>query len=83
MSEVLIMVTERGSLRAEVHGWTHEDASLVEPGHIGMTGSPTPYAPYDCVLRALADGWRLLGPATCRPDDEHPEWEWWLTREKK
>lgn len=75
--EQLTVTTERYSLRATIIGWGHEDPRLVQPGPIGRTLSPRPTYTPDCVLRALADGWRLLGPPV---HDDGEGWIWYLER---
>ena len=94
LQQVLVMETRRSSMRSEVVGWTYEDPSLVKPGAIGMSPSwsheeTRPLC--DCVLRALAEGWRLLGPPISTRSYVPPAgetsllgpWEWWLVREKQ
>lgn len=76
--EYLSLQTERHSVRAQVVGWDHEDPRLVQPGPIGRTPPPRPTYTPDCVLRALADGWRLLAPPV---HEEGDGWVWCLERE--
>ncbi len=76
---VLCVETERPTLRADIIGWSAEDPRKVVEGPIGWTRRGE-LPEYDCVLRALADGWRLLGPptpqayigSTC---------DWWLVKD--
>jgi hypothetical protein len=76
---VLVIVTERDSIRAEAVGWGHEDGRNVVPGKpIGFTPAGHGTLP-DCPLRALGDGWRLLAP----PVASGAEWEWWFVRDEE
>ena len=74
--QVLVMVTEGHTLRSEAVGWTHEDGTLVQPGAIGHTRGPRPYAAPATPLHALGDGWSLLAP----PTREGAESTWWFVR---
>jgi len=83
--QILVMETERESLRAEADGWTTEDPWLVKPGPIGMSRSGLSVIPtYDCPLRALADGWVLLGPPVCETLEvegrTHVSFTWYFGR---
>ena len=78
VQQVAMLVTDHADLRSTVTGWTFEDPRIVRHGRsIGHTPSPHDIPRYDCVLRALADGWRLLGA----PEAAGDEWVWWLGRE--
>jgi len=69
MKQYLSMTTKRSDLRSAAIGWGNiEDPRLVVQGKsIGHT--PCIHGPtYDCVLRALADGWELLGPSESLDD---------------
>lgn len=60
---ILTMTTVSGSVRSEAIGWGMDDSSLVvEDEEIGMTPSPTEFYQFDCVLRAMHAGWKLLAP---------------------
>lgn len=93
VQEVMIVVTERESLRAEIYGWSQEDPSLVKEGHIGRTGRPMPPELPGCVLKAMHLGWHLLAPPQPFQETLHNEetdepyetthYEWWLVREKE
>lgn len=88
--QYLIADTASPSLRSEAIGWSFEDISLVDPDQskpIGLSPSwqrgescPT----FDCVARALANGWRLTGPPysyQCEIDGETKTyWTWWLSK---
>lgn len=96
VQEVLIVNTEESSLKAEIYGWSNYDPSLMKPSKIrGLSGGHTPigYTP-DCVLRAMSQGWHLLGPpqpfeiTLCRENNTDEEYqathyEWWLVKEKE
>lgn len=91
---VLIMTTERNSLRAEVVGWTYEKSSNVRPDMekpIGISSIDRSqvlrYPTYDCPVRALANGWKLLVPPTSftwKNDEgkEFTNFEWWFVKEE-
>jgi hypothetical protein len=89
VQQVLIMTTTGPTLRSPADGWTAEDPSLLQPGHIGNTpGMREPYT-YETPMHALAAGWHLLAPPTLFKQylyDENdrrkltPGWEWWFTR---
>lgn len=86
--KVLSMSTTAPNLRSEAVGWTYEDSARVVPGPIGCTSSlnGAPFHAYDCVLRALNDGWKLLAPPERQPwtnseGQESVEWTWWLVKE--
>lgn len=92
--EVLTVNTERNSIRADIYGWSHEDPSLVRHNKpIGFTGAPKPRYSPDCVLKAMGNGWRLLGPPipfeqTYRNEEtdepyQETNYEWWLVRDKE
>jgi hypothetical protein len=95
--KLLIIETERPTVRDKAIGWTHEDSSLVKPGHIGMTGAPRPYYSPDCVLRAMSDGWKLLAPpveerwlangegttSTDPQEVERVSYTWYLVRDEE
>ena len=66
MQKVLVMETETNSLRSTAQGWTYEDADYIDiHKHIGLSLGRHPsdrYPTYDCPMKALADGWKLLVP---------------------
>ena len=82
--KILIMTTSSNSMRSKAEGWSMEDSSLVNKDqreHIGLTPYKHEFHAYDCPLRALANGWRLLAPPT-----EYTEaglfvkFEWWFEK---
>ena len=86
MKMILVVETVGQSLRAEIVGWDRpENPRYVVPGPIGLTekcdNSPTIH--YDCVLRALHDGWELLGPPVpvLNQFNRTVGFTWWLTKE--
>ena len=95
VQQILEMSTKTPCLRADVHGWTWEDPRCVGVAPCDKAQKPIglfrnwvqsePLPRYDCVLRALADGWKLLGPPTedkCdTPSGPWAEWSWMLGRE--
>lgn len=94
--QILIMQTMRGTLRSEAFGWTAEDPRGAHPSQpVGICGAmwhrpgdhnTAPHRPtnpsycYPDPLRALADGWKLLG-APVHFEGEPEVWEWWFGRE--
>lgn len=85
--QILFISTLRDDVRSEAVGWACDDSSLVVPGlAIEFTPAPRFRFTYDCVLRALADGWQCLG----QPErfvagtdvDGRPlhQWYWMLSR---
>jgi hypothetical protein len=80
--QILTVITESISLRADIVGWSMEDTDLYQPGQpIGFTRSPIGWKHPDTVLEALVDGWRLLGPPVKEYSDESGEtWGWWFER---
>lgn len=84
--QVLVVSTDRASLRDEIWGWSWEDSKCyVHDKPIGLSPSwdrginrPEPTT----VLQALAEGWKLLSaPAKYTYSVSGQEWwEWWLTR---
>jgi hypothetical protein len=89
-AKFLIMETVSPTLRSEVHGWSYEDISLINPAKpIGLSLGWNPRQPrpqFTCVAFALAAGWKLLGPPTPieTPTDNGPKtfWTWWLQLDK-
>lgn len=78
MKQIMTLFTVRGSIRDEIDGWgSAEDPRLMRADKpIGL--SPSCRAPYyDCVLRAMHDGWELLAPATKTSSG----WEWTMVRD--
>jgi hypothetical protein len=76
--QILILSTDRRSLRAAVFGWDAEDSNLfVADKPIGMTPAPRFNCAYATPLAALADNWQLLSPPVAVSDG----YEWWLTRD--
>ncbi len=71
--KILIMSTSRDSLRADAEGWTFEDASNIQPNekehpHIGIASINKnkicgEFYCFDCPVRAMANGWRLMAPS--------------------
>jgi hypothetical protein len=86
--KVLVMSTESASFRSEANGWGADDASTVVPGKpIGLSPGYKGNYCYDCPLRAMADGWKLLAPPTTTyyPANEHrqsySETVWYFTKD--
>jgi hypothetical protein len=71
----LNILTEGDSLRSKAVAWELEDTALINTNDWRDTPSPHPYLP-DCVLEALGEGFRLLGPPTPRQDSNM--FNWWL-----
>lgn len=75
---ILTLMTPRPDLRSEALGYSCENTILVQPDKpIGLSKSEWGWN-YDCPLRALADGWRLMGPPVKL---DGGNWDWWLTRD--
>lgn len=97
IQQVLTMDTQGGTLRSGAYDWIAEDprgahptkpvgicgSMWHEPGQHNLTRrSRNGSYSYPDPLRALADGWRLLGPPSFTPDNEVPlSHEWWFVRE--
>lgn len=81
--ELLVLETQNASPRSEAIGWSFEDPSLIKAGPIGLSPSGMmPEHHYDCPMRALADGWRLLGPPQLQSTGKNAvAWVWYLERE--
>lgn len=79
--EVLIIVTANGGLRSDAHGWSYEDPSFIDQNKFVGLSPSNPHErfyAYDCVAKALNDGWKLLAP----PYKSQEGWEWWLVRDE-
>ena len=52
--------------------------------HIGLSGGIAGYRDvhFDCVLRALAYGWKLMAPPTEYKEGKTTMYEWWLTKDE-
>lgn len=95
VQEVLIVSTEEAHIKAEIYGWSNYDPSLMNPNRIrGLSGGHTMKGVTpDCVLRAMSEGWHLLGPPIPFEETWHHKdtndpyqtthYEWWLVREKE
>jgi len=86
MQKILVMETNASGLRSEASGWTYENADFVKiDEHIGRSlglGPNEPYPSYECPLKALADGWKLLAPPKriTGPDYRYFIY-WWFTKD--
>lgn len=78
--KILVMSTREATLRSEAIGWDLvEDPGRVKPGPIGLTPSDKEASQtFDCVLRAMSKGWRLLGPPERNKDGTA---SWWLEKD--
>lgn len=79
--KILILVTERRSLRADVLGFSGEDGNLIkfdEP--IGMSHTLKDYGNFPTPMHAIGDGWRLMGPPIPTPYQLISHYEWWLEK---
>lgn len=85
VQQTLVIETQDPSIRAPALGWTAEDPRGANPTRaVGICGAYWDH-PANCnlsytypdVLRAQADGWRLLAPPRATSDG----WEWWLVRD--
>jgi hypothetical protein len=83
MQKILHMTTSRPSLRAKADSWSAEDSNLVEFGKpIGMTHDMKEFHCYDCPLRAVACGWKLLAPPVeDKYEDGNLFYNWWFVKE--
>ncbi len=80
--KIASVLTKEPNLRSEIIGYTYEDSDLVVAGKaIGLTPAPYPKLPdYDCVLRMIAHGWKLLSGPTTIEANEGSFYDWWLTK---
>lgn len=85
MQKILVMSTDDPSMRSNVWDWVCEDPSHYKPA---QSIDDTPLGscpPYQNVLSALFDGWKLLAPPQLIPCDTNREhnyvYEWWFTKE--
>ena len=89
--QILTMSTYGSSLRSEAFGWSMEDGSNIKIDQsipIGLASKDRSKAlhnlkfNYDCVVRAMADGWRVMAPPTdfILGASEICCYEWWLER---
>lgn len=87
--KILTITTLRDSLRADVDSWGWEcDADNIRSDRPISLSSNGRCSVYDCPLRAIADGWRLLGPPVVDEqyayDSDKQQWmtgyTWWFER---
>ena len=86
--QILIVETERSSLRAEIHGWGCEDGSTPARDPVGLTPGVNFNYCYSTIRHAMGDGWFLMAPPekttnTVERDEGPLEvtfYTWWLTR---
>lgn len=82
--QILCLITESQSLRSIIVGWDNiQDPNLVIWGEPIGKAKSIPTNMYDCVLRAMADGWRLLGPPqrSVNECDHSVCFDWWMYRD--
>lgn len=81
MQKVLVMLTKECNVRSKAGAWDGDDADLVvKDKQIGFTPTIQESICFDCPLRAMAAGWKLLAP----PIRETPDltyYMWWLVKE--
>jgi hypothetical protein len=81
--KVLTMMTIGCCVRSAADGWSADDSSLVVMNKsIGMTPSLQEFYCFDCPLKAMAAGWKLLGPPTI--DNVYGDdvcYRWWFTKD--
>lgn len=83
--KLLIMSTERESLRSDVCGWGGEDGDLINHDKpIGLSGSPH-FPTYKTPMNAIGDGWRLMQPpiknySHSTDGIDFYEYEWWFEK---
>jgi hypothetical protein len=79
--KILTIVTDSASLRSTSEAWGVEDGDLVNMDKpIGLSPSG-PLNAYDCPLKAIGDGWRLIGPpqeTTFNTDKVY--YRWWFEK---
>lgn len=93
MQKILVMHTERPDLRGKADGWDWEDGDEVmidKPIGLSSHWKDQEYkkfglwpsvACYDCPLKALADGWKLLAPPVDTGTRDELNWEWWFVKD--
>jgi hypothetical protein len=81
--KILVITTLENSLRSKSDSWDWEDANVVDMAKpIGLSGAGKSPPCYDCPLKAIADGWRLMGPSVVE-NDYAPGvvgYTWWFER---
>jgi hypothetical protein len=82
--KLLTMHTPRDDVRAPADAWSADDSSLVSwKNAIGFTPGLNEFHCFDSPLRAMAAGWRLLGPpvAVLNFVENEVWYKWWFVKE--
>lgn len=89
MQKILTITTLDSDLRATSEAWGWENGDFVDIDKpIGLSGSGKAPPAYDCPLKAIGDGWKLLAPPVkdywkVPLGNEPPTviYEWWFTKD--
>lgn len=80
--KILTMLTRSVSLRSDADGWSGDDANVVNiEKPIGLSPGLYGFYCYDCPLKAMAAGWRLMAPPVEEKwDDGDIFYRWWFEK---
>src|SRR6187402_2793475 len=81
--KILKILTSRRSLRADAYGWNAEDGEVIQQEkHIGLSDGFRGFCCYDCPMKAIGDGWRLMAPPITLPAyiNGQDYYEWWFEK---
>lgn len=80
--KILFIETERQSVRAEAVGWSCDNsANVIRNKHIGLSPPVDFHYTYDCVLRAMNDGWKFKQVIEEKLHEDNYIYTWILTKE--